>query len=414
MNRKLLVAAVSAAVVAPVAGYGDGHVTWYGNVTNTLKINDLSDKPGAESTTDHETYGSRIGVRASADIGNGMTAHGNYEFATNTDSRGNNGDGERGGIDTRVGTVGLSGAFGRVDLGQQWSAYFNTFGTLVSPTYSLGYFIYSSVGGGPARASNTIKYSNTFGPLYLDLDLRHNDEAEGGHVIYDAPLYTDQTDRLRGNGFGLGLSFAINENLTIAAAFDSEDGFDDDDRVTRVVEQDLDRDLTPAGLTDSNADRRVAAFTADYEARDVRTADADRVGISIKGTFGGYWASLGWQNYQTDDLEAVTIAAKDDNGDDNADRGDAPEVTATARPGVDVDSILLYVGGSFSEKTKWLLGYSTADLNTTGVDDARQITWNVKHNLGGGLTMFYEASHHDFEAFQQDGMMHRLGMRINF
>ena len=101
---------------------------------------------------------SRFGVKYSQEMGNGLTAHGKYEFSTTTDKEG------AGINDTRVATVGLSGAFGRIDVGNQWSAYFDTFGTLVSPTYTLGYYLYSSVGGGPFRASNTIKYSNSFGP----------------------------------------------------------------------------------------------------------------------------------------------------------------------------------------------------------------------------------------------------------
>ena len=107
-------------------------------------------------------------------MGNGLTAHGKYEFSTTTDKEG------AGINDTRVATAGLSGAFGRIDVGNQWSAYFDTFGTLVSPTYTLGYYLYSSVGGGPFRASNTIKYSNSFGPLYLELDVRLNESAESG------------------------------------------------------------------------------------------------------------------------------------------------------------------------------------------------------------------------------------------
>ena len=401
MNRKLLVAAVSAAVVAPAVGYADGHVSWYARINNALDINDISSAPGASSTTHHSSVASRFGVRASNDIGNGLTAHGRYEFSVKSDKE--EASAGRGGVeDVRIATVGLSGAFGRVDLGQQWSAYFDTFGTLVSPTFSLGYYLYSSVGGGPFRASNTIKYSNTFGQLYAELDIRLNDEA--------SPEGSDVAEKLRGDGFGLGLSFAINDNLTVAAAFDSEDGLDDNDRVTRYVK--ATSAVTPG-------DPVTVATTYTFDANDGRSPATDRVGIGVKGTFGGYWASLGWQSYETDDLDAVTVALKDANADDDGDSatvgvGDEPAVTAPAKPGADVDTIILYGGGNFSEKTNWLLGYSTADRNTTGVDDATQITWGVYHNLGGGLRLFYEATDLDDESTNRDGIRHLMGMRVDF
>ena len=205
MNRKLIAAAVSAAVIAPVAAQAES--SFYASIRNVIDINDTSAAVDAESTTDISKMNSRFGFKGSSDLGNGMTAHGRYEFAVTTDKE------EEGVEDTRIATVGLSGGFGRVDVGNQWSSYFNTFGTLVSPTFSLGYYLYSSVGGGAFRASNTIKYSNTFGPLYAELDVRLNGSDEDG----------DAAENLRGDGMGLGLTYAVTDNITIAAAFDSEE-----------------------------------------------------------------------------------------------------------------------------------------------------------------------------------------------
>ena len=254
MNKKLIAAAVSAAVVAPVAAYGE--VAVYGRINNAIDLNDLSDAPGADGTTDISTVSSRFGVKYSQEMGNGLTAHGKYEFGTTTDKEKSedNGDSSGGIEDVRVATVGLSGAFGRVDVGNQWSAYFDTFGTLVSPTYTLGYYIYSSIGGGPFRASNTIKYSNSFGPLYLELDVRFNESNES----------SDQAEKIRGDGVGLGLSWAVVDGLTIAVATDTEDGV--------------------AG----------AGGAADGP-------DTERTGIGIKYSAGGFWISAGTQSYEVDD-----------------------------------------------------------------------------------------------------------------
>ena len=220
MNKKLIAAAVSAVVIAPVA---QAEMEVYGRINNAIDLNDLA--ADGESTTDISGVASRFGLRGHADLGNGLTAHGRYEFATHTDRESNKGgaiadtngkESTTGVDDVRIATVGLSGAFGRVDIGNQWSAYFNTFGTLVSPTYTLGYYLYSSIGGGAYRASNTIKYSNSFGPVNLQLDLRLNGSDETADVA----------EKINGDGFGIGLSFAITDNITLAGSYDTESGAD--------------------------------------------------------------------------------------------------------------------------------------------------------------------------------------------
>ena len=133
-----------------------------------------------------------------------------------------------------------------ITAGNQWSSYFNTIGTHLDPSYTLGYYLYSSLAGGPYRSSNTVKYANSFGPVALELDARFNDANEG----------SDVAEKIAGNGYGLGLTFNATDNLLIALAVDSEDGDDE-------------------------------------------SSDVDRQGIAVKGSFGGVSATLGYQ--QTDD-----------------------------------------------------------------------------------------------------------------
>ena len=339
MNKKLIAAAVSAAIVAPVAAYGE--VTVYGRINNAIDINDLSDAADADSTTDVSSVSSRFGIKYNKEIGNGLSAHGRYEFATRTDR-------ELPGIaDVRIATVGLSGPFGRIDVGNQWSSYFNTFGTLVSPTYTIGYYLYSSIGGAPYRSSNTIKYSNSFGPIYAELDVRVNDDGNEG---------SDVAEKVRGDGVGLGLSWAINDNFTIAAAWDAEDGAD--------------------AATSGNPD----------------APDTDRFGIGAKANFGGgYWLSVGWQNLEQDDVGTAD--------------------------GDDIDTTFIWGGGNFSKKTNWLIGYAEADDDGDN-DDPEQLTWGVYHNIGGGLKIYYEATDLDVETTDpddaRDGVRHLIGMRVDF
>jgi len=243
MNKKLLALAVSAAVMAPVAAQAD--VTVYGRINNALDFNSTE---GSSSNTDLSNVSSRFGFKASSDLGNGMTASARYEFATVTDKEQNNV------ADLRIGTVGISGGFGSITVGNQWSAFYDTVGTHIDPTYTVGYYMYSSFAGGPYRASNTIKYSNSFGPVYLELDVRVNDSDEPRAIA----------EKINGNGIGLGLSFAATDNLTIAAAFDSED----------------------ESAADGNG-------------------DVDRTGFAAKWAQGGWYAMLGWQETEEDGGDTV-------------------------------------------------------------------------------------------------------------
>lgn len=277
MNKKLIAMAVSAIVAGPVVAQADemakeipvddshahgmAHaapsVTLYGRINNALDIKDVE---GSDKTTDLSNVSSRFGIKYSADIGNGMTASARYEFATRTDRELHGGtslvetaagdisrDRDRFGLDTRLGVVGLSGAFGSITAGNQWSAFYNHVGTHLDPSYTLGYYLYSSLVGGPYRASNTVKYANSFGPVSLELDARFNESNEGNDVA----------EKLAGDGVGIGITINATENFLVALAIDSED-------------------------------------------RDNDSSNVDRTGIAFKGTFGSFWASLSYQEAEPD------------------------------------------------------------------------------------------------------------------
>jgi predicted porin len=337
MNKKLIAAAVSAVVVAPASqAQQSDAVVVYGRINQGIWINDAQNALG-NTLVDQNSVSSRFGIKYNKEIGNGLTAHGRYEFFTNPDRE--QGTTNRGGVnDIRIGTVGVSGSFGRVDVGNQWSAYFNTVGTMMSPTYSIGYFIYSSIGGGPFRASNTIKYSNSFGPLYVELDVRLNDSAEPTAI-------TEKINGGAGTGGAIAATWSITDAFSIAAAYDSEDG------------------VAPG------------------------SDDTERTAISGKFSFGDYFIMAGFQNL-----------------DSNPNKG-----------GVDVDSGTLYGGGTLGKST-FLLGVSTADLNTAGQSDPESVVWAYYYNMGGGIKLYYEATSVDEKGAGQaaDGTIHILGMRVDF
>ncbi len=229
--------------MVPVGAQAD--MTVYGRVNNALV---LEDKGGtADSTADIGTVGSRFGVKASSDLGNGLTAHGRYEFATNTDD-------DAGGITgTRIATAGISGGFGRVDVGNQWSAFYNSVGVDLDPTWTVG-----PVGSPtPFRSPNTIKYSNSVGPLALGVDVRLGDEGGEGAS-------------LSGNGGGVGVRVAATDNITLAAAYDMDDQTDQ------------------AGGNDHS-----------------------RAGLSANVSLGQFWGALGWTSHEAENNAGVTQADKE-------------------------------------------------------------------------------------------------------
>jgi len=235
MNKKLIALAVGGVVSAPVA-YAD--ITAYGRINNAIDFSD--------GDTDISTVASRFGFKGSGDIGNGLTAFGRYEFSTGTDK-------ELPAVgDIRLAFVGLSGGFGSVSIGNQWSAFFNSVGTIVSPTFSLG-----AGSATPFRASNTIKYANSFGPVSLDVDVRLNDSDEDGDVA----------EGLNGNGYGIGLTINPTDFFTLALAIDSEEDIDE-------AGNDLD--------------------------------DTDRTGIAATFSFGGFGINVGYQNDEQGDAETDT------------------------------------------------------------------------------------------------------------
>ena len=208
--------AVSAAVMMPVGAQAE--VSVYGRITNAIQFEDPAD-PKMDSTTDISSYGSRFGFRANSDLGNGLTALGHFEFQASTDNTGKSSGtvtdnkASTNAMKTRLGYVGIEGGFGKVTIGNQSAAF-----------YSNVHFDQSIWNGGHggypgSRSSNTIKYSNSAGPISFQADLRLDAAADG--------VYEDGTEALgKGNGGALGLQAALSDNVTLGFGFDNQDQTD--------------------------------------------------------------------------------------------------------------------------------------------------------------------------------------------
>ena len=119
MNKKIVSLAIAAALAAPMAASADATV--YGKLRQSVEtVKSEDNTPGAPSTNDTEEWnitsrGSRVGVKGSEDLGNGLKAVYKAEFQISMD-----GDEVAGGAGlngTRNTFVGLAGNFGTVVLG---------------------------------------------------------------------------------------------------------------------------------------------------------------------------------------------------------------------------------------------------------------------------------------------------------
>ncbi|MGB5670049.1 MAG: porin, partial [Sedimenticolaceae bacterium] len=88
MNKKLLAAAVVAAVAASPAAFADSTV--YGKLHTAIQYNDLEVPDGAGGKLDRSNYSvesnaSRLGFKGSEDLGNGLKAIYQIEFGISSD-----------------------------------------------------------------------------------------------------------------------------------------------------------------------------------------------------------------------------------------------------------------------------------------------------------------------------------------
>jgi predicted porin len=200
MKKTIIASAVSAVFMVPVSAQAEVEASMYGFVHNMISATKTDARDAddmntvkSSSTTDMATRGSRFGFKASSDLGNGLTASLQQEFGVATDTK-------KTGLNTRIGKVGISGGFGSVNFGRQWSTFYNTIGVYMDPTSTVAVGGY----GGAYINSNTIQYTNSMGPIALSLEARVDDSNDGG-----------------GDGHAGGVSINPMSNVTIAAVVDS-------------------------------------------------------------------------------------------------------------------------------------------------------------------------------------------------
>jgi len=146
MKKTMIAAAVGAAMLVPFTASANPVV--YGKVDVGVMYNETDSTDGSWDVVDGT---SRLGVKGSEDLGNGMSAIYQFEFSVDASDSGTLGG--------RLAYAGISGGFGTVAVGRQWTPYYNSvdktdiFNVADSQAHYLG----------PYRVGNAVAYvSPTF------------------------------------------------------------------------------------------------------------------------------------------------------------------------------------------------------------------------------------------------------------
>jgi len=169
MNKKLLAIAVGAAMVAGSAA-AMADATVYGKVHVSVDSLD-NGASGSVATGSADNSGlylssnsSRLGIKGSEDLGDGLSAIYKYELTTSYTSASDNISGNRNAY------LGLKGGFGTVLAGRHDTPYktvgrkSDMFGDTIADARNL-----TNDGGQDARVDNVLVYANSFGAVDLAL-----------------------------------------------------------------------------------------------------------------------------------------------------------------------------------------------------------------------------------------------------
>lgn len=197
--KKTLVALAALAVVS--AASAQSTVTLYGVVD--MGIATLKDTAaGVDYTKNGVQQGtmsnSRIGFKGTEDLGGGLKANFVYELGTNPDESAQ-------GLAARVGTLGLSGNFGAVTIGRQYTPYHNVQAAMDlagNLNATPGYVVLNhNFNGG--RASNAVNYTSpSFGGFTAAAQVGAGPSAAGTETTVTNGAQAD------GKSFGLSGIYA--------------------------------------------------------------------------------------------------------------------------------------------------------------------------------------------------------------
>lgn len=194
MDKKILSAAIIAAMAAPVVAVAD--TTLYGQIDLSMDSVDM-DNPGAGVNGDDinmNSNNSRIGVKGSEDLGNGLKAIFQLEYQVDPSGTDSSATAFTTGRDQ---WIGLAGDFGKLRFGTMSTMYKST-GSLVDPLWDtalqsrsvgLASDLHNGAGAnGEGRATKTVAYDTPdFNGLSAGLTYSFDDECTVGTLSAGCP-----------------------------------------------------------------------------------------------------------------------------------------------------------------------------------------------------------------------------------
>jgi predicted porin len=184
MNKKIIVAAIAAAIATPMVASADA--TMYGQVRVATQYHSRSD--GAEDSWGMEDQISRLGVKGDEDLGNGLKAIYKMEFGIDVGSGFGQKDPSEGNfIKQRNSYVGLAGAFGTVLAGRHDTPFKISYA-------KLDFFGDSNADGDAAfGAGDSSRSVGLFDSLRVDGAIAYVSPSLAGFTVAGAVVQTGTT-----------------------------------------------------------------------------------------------------------------------------------------------------------------------------------------------------------------------------
>jgi predicted porin len=283
MNKKLLAVAVGAAMIAGATAATAGEAALYGKIHLSIDSLDNGASTAGIVTGDQDDSGifvssnsSRLGIKGSEDLGNGLSAIYKYEmstdYSTSDDVNGN-----------RNAYLGLKGGFGTVLAGRHDTPFKTVgrkndlFGDTIADARNL-----TNDGGNDARADNVLVYMNTFGAVDFAL----------------AYVPDDGFKDAGGNSFSLGFKQGP---LSLAAAMQT---------MNKTAPGDKDASATRITAGYSMGDIAISAlYQQETDMGGTADADGDTMGLGVAFKSGANKFKLQYTNRSND---VASGAPKDD------------------------------------------------------------------------------------------------------
>jgi predicted porin len=251
MNKKIVALAVAAAFSTPALA-DSGNITWYGKAyLNGESVK--NDKAAKDSALRVLSNTSRLGIKGSEDIGNGMSGIFQYEVQVDAAGSADNGFGSA----TRNTGVGLEGNFGKVIVGK-WDTPFKTAHNKVelfdnaSSFTALNLIGHAGGSGTTVKAGGVNSAGNSFSAADIILGTPNYNTRQKGIVEYWTPKFGAIQGAVSYSPDTAPTTSANKSNLSLAGTFEQ-------DAISASAAYETRRDVTNA--QSDNALRLVGKYT---------------------------------------------------------------------------------------------------------------------------------------------------------